>query len=132
MDKFILSKLPRVGWIYNRPYSYNQRRLKRRKGILHISPNTFAKHKMSSDGHYLWQKGDYDSMGQFLDSVNWVDIFSDCISVNDYYTAFGNVLSSVIAAYVPFVAAKKRHSVGFPLSAATKRLITQKKARWYK
>lgn len=50
---------------------------------------------------YDWGKGDYESMSQFLMSVNWYDILAYNLTVDSLWSAFYDILSTAVSLYVP-------------------------------
>jgi hypothetical protein len=48
-----------------------------------------------------FQQADYTSMAACLSAIKWCNIYQSCRSVNDYWSAFYNVLWKLIEAHVP-------------------------------
>lgn len=51
----------------------------------------------------LYKSGDYEGMNDFIAGIDWCGLFSDCISIDDYWGVFSNILDHAISTYVPLV-----------------------------
>ena len=79
---------------------------------------------------YDFRKADYGSIVQHLSIISWPDTFSHCITVDDFYATFLNILHSLITLYVPFkkfvVKKRKKYPKNILKLQKTKRQIWRK------
>ncbi|MCP4492583.1 MAG: hypothetical protein GY820_35545, partial [Gammaproteobacteria bacterium] len=70
-----------------------------------------------------FRKTDWVGARAFLDSVNWVACFVNCVTIDDYWSSFYAILSAVISQFVPLVRPKRV----FRYPAFIRRLLLRKR-----
>ena len=76
-----------------------------------------------------FKKADYEMINAFLATIDWDEVYAHCITANDYWQAFQNILNTAVYNYVPFVSSvKHRHSPWF--NNDIKRLHSDKQKKW--
>jgi len=83
---------------------------------------------------YDWDKGDYNSVCDYLFSVNWLNVVTVNHTVDSLWNAFSNVLQTAIDLYVP-----KKSAINCANTkcqrwylAALRRAISRKRCQWRK
>lgn len=74
--------------------------------------------------------GDYQSLRNFLETISWPDLFSSCLSVDDFYAKFLKVLNIGIQQFVPLKRERNKNCKKFPYSIIQQQ--TKKKHFWKK
>ena len=78
-----------------------------------------------------YKKADFKLINAFLATLNWDEIYSNCISTSDYWLAFKDILNTITFNFVPFVTPKNsRHSPWF--DGKLRRLRNIKQRNWHK
>ena len=72
-------------------------------------------------------KADYKSIVEYLELLDWSNIFSNCITANDFWSSFHDVLTHLIECFVPLKMPPKRKIL---LSSDLKALLRKKKKLW--
>ena len=64
-----------------------------------------------ADGYYDFKRTAFEPFALFLSGVQWPDLFSNCVTVDDFWMVFVEVLQEGIHQYVPYktVSCKPRH-----------------------
>ena len=76
-----------------------------------------------------FKKADYNLINSFLITLDWADIYKDCIDAQDYFKAFMNVINTVIYKFVPFVNDSPKVHIPWQ-NDNIKRLRKIKQRRW--
>jgi len=64
-------------------------------------------------------KANYDGIKNILSSLSWPDLFNDCISTENFYSVFSNILNSLIKQFVPLTPVKISSKKRWPKSVYT-------------
>jgi len=81
--------------------------------------------------HYLWSKGDYEAMSEFLINTDWSELFMANLTPDTIWSAFCEVLDNAIDNFVPAVDVKPRKNTktrSYPRHI--RNLIARKLAAW--
>ena len=60
-----------------------------------------------------FKKADYSMINAFLININWCEVYKDCVTANDYWVAFRNIINTAIFNFVPFVNVKCKRTPWF-------------------
>jgi hypothetical protein len=81
----------------------------------------------------IWSQADYTSMVNYLNNINWTQLFCDNITVDSIWQAFLNVLLTAIDCYVPSrlcASASSTNKRSYPKSV--RKAIARKRCLWRK
>lgn len=84
-----------------------------------------------ADAKPCFRKADYAVINAFLATIDWNIVFADCVSVDDFWEAFKEILNTAIYNFVPFVNPNGRKHVPW-LNRNLKSLHRVKQKKWKK
>jgi len=83
---------------------------------------------------YDWDKGDYNSICDYLYSINWLNVLTVNLTADSLWRGFSNVLQTALDLYVP-----KKSAINFANTkcrrwylAALRRAINRRRCLWRK
>ena len=59
---------------------------------------------------FLWKNGDYDAMSDYFSNYNWSAMFTVCLTADDLWNGFIDVLNHAIDMFVPFKLVSEQRS----------------------
>jgi hypothetical protein len=77
-----------------------------------------------------FQQADFTSMAACLSAIKWCNIYQSCRSVNDYWSAFYNVLWKLIEAHVPTRKVRRGGQSRSRLPKSVRQLMLAKRKAW--
>jgi len=78
-----------------------------------------------------FKKADYTVINAFLATIDWSVVYADCVSVDDYWDAFKEIINTAIYYFVPFVNPKNDKHVPW-FNKTLKNLHRAKQSKWIK
>ena len=76
-----------------------------------------------------FQKADFNLINAFLATIDWNVVYENCNSTEEHWSAFKNIIDTVIVNFVPFVNVSKRHNKPW-FNGKLHRLCLIKQRRW--
>ncbi len=74
-------------------------------------------------------KANYELITAFLATLDWDEIYSNCISTEEYYRAFKDIVNTIVFKFVPFVPVTGNGKVPW-FSCDLERMRQIKQRRW--
>ena len=78
-----------------------------------------------------FKKADYAVINAFLSTIDWDEVYSNCVTTQEYWNSFKDVINTAIYNFVPFVApVRRKHSPWF--NESLRKLHKAKNRNWKK
>ena len=77
-----------------------------------------------------FQKADFNLINAFLGTLNWDEIYLNCTTTEEYWSAFKGILDTIIVNFVPMVSVNPRKQKPW-FDGKLKRLRLIKQRRWH-
>ena len=61
-----------------------------------------------------FRKADYNLINAFLNTIDWDTVYANCISTEDYRSAFKNIMDTTVYNFVPFVNVEQNRNLQKP------------------
>ena len=58
----------------------------------------------------LWKNGDYDVMSDYFSNLKWSDIFTVCLTADDLWNGFAEILNQAFDIFMPFIFVSDQHT----------------------
>ena len=78
-----------------------------------------------------FKKPDYGVINAFLSAVDWDTVYANCCSVEEYWSAFRNIINTAIYNFVPFVHCRKVRNTPW-FNGKLKNMHLRKQRKWKK
>ena len=74
----------------------------------------FNVHDKIANFRPCFKKADYKLINSFLATIDWACVYNNCITIDDYWDSFKNIMNSIIFNFVPFVNTSKQGNKNKP------------------
>lgn len=82
--------------------------------------------------YYCFKRADWHSLIYYLNCIDWITAFASCLSIDDYWQCFYDILSNGIDMFVPKkitgTSSKRRKNIKYPFSI--RKLLNKKTSAW--